>query len=101
MQAPFDPELVTAGVYLVIGPLYGLLWHRHARHVYAALAIAALILAVCAFLRSETVRTWDPHPIRHRQLVTSPAPKDDSAPSTPLAVATALRKSYRPCEKSY
>jgi hypothetical protein len=79
MQAPFDSELMTAGVYLVAVPLYGLLWHRHSRHAYAALAIAALILALCAFLRSDTVRTWEPHPSRQHQPAptNTPAPNDD------------------------
>jgi hypothetical protein len=67
MQVPIDTELVTSGVYLLVVPLYGLLWHRHIRHAYAALAIAALILAICAFLRSEPVRAWDPHPLFHSQ----------------------------------
>jgi hypothetical protein len=60
MQVPIDTELVSAGVYLVAVPLYGWLWHRHSRYCYAALSIAALILALCALLRSETVRTWEP-----------------------------------------
>jgi len=59
MQAPFDPELVTASVYVVAVPLYLLLWRRHSRQCYAGLAIAALILALCALLRSESVRAWD------------------------------------------
>jgi hypothetical protein len=67
MQAPIDTELVTAGVYVVAVPLYLLLWYRHSRHCYAALAIAALILALCALLRSESVRAWDPRPLYHHE----------------------------------
>jgi hypothetical protein len=59
MQVPFDTELVTCGVYIVAAPLYALLWRRHIRHAYAALAVAALILSLCAFLRSEMVKTWE------------------------------------------
>ncbi len=78
MQAPIDPELVTAGVYVVAVPLYLLLWHRHSRHCYAALAIAAMILAMCALLRSEPVRAWDPRPLNHRlTLPDGTAPRGD------------------------
>jgi hypothetical protein len=77
MQAPFDPELVTAGVYVVAVPLYLLLWRRHSRHCYAALAIAALILALCALLRSDAVRAWDPQPLRHQH---QPAPTSGPDP---------------------
>ena len=77
MQIPVDTELVTAGVYFVVVPLYGLLWYRHVRHAYAALAIAAIILALCALLRSETVRAWGPHPSpRHHEI----APTTPSVP---------------------
>jgi hypothetical protein len=65
MQVPIDTELLTAGVEVIVVPLYLLLWHRHIRHAYAALAIAALILALCALLRSETVRAWDPPALHH------------------------------------
>jgi hypothetical protein len=75
MQAPFDTELVAAGVYVVVVPLYLLLWRYHSRHCYAALAIAASILALCAFLRSDSVRAWDLHPLNHQY-----APMNDRDP---------------------
>ena len=65
MQAPVDPELITAGVYGVVVPVYFVLWRRHSRHCYAVLAIAALILTLCAMLKSDAVRAWDPHPLNH------------------------------------
>jgi hypothetical protein len=94
MQAPIDPELVTAGVYLLIGPLYGLLWHHHIRHAYAALAIAALILSVCALLRSETVRAWDPQPLHHPHTAPVNAPLRESDFPT-LAQAWIGRSDFR------
>jgi len=81
MQAPFDPELVTAGVYVVAVPLYLLLWRRRSPHCYAALAIAALILALCALLRSEPVRAWEPHPL-YRHI----APKSGPRPSSSFSL---------------
>ena len=69
MQSPIDPELVTAGVYLLIVPLYGLLWRGHTRQPYAGLTLAALILAVCAFIRSETVLVWDARWTKQDQLL--------------------------------
>ncbi len=65
MQAPVDPELITAGVYGVVVPVYFVLWRRHSRNCYAVLEIAALNLTLCAMLKSDAVRAWDPHPLNH------------------------------------
>lgn len=64
MQTPFDTELVTGSVYVVVVPLYLLVW-RHSRHWYVGLAFAALVLGMCALLRSETVRAWRPPSPHH------------------------------------
>src|SRR5580700_10497515 len=65
MQVPIDTELVTAGVEVIVVPLYLLLWHRHVRHAYAALAIAAALLGACALLRSDAVPAWNPPALHH------------------------------------
>ncbi|HXP05355.1 MAG TPA: hypothetical protein VN808_14630 [Stellaceae bacterium] len=78
MQVSIDTELVTAAVEVIVVPLYLLLWHRYIRHAYAALAIAALILALCALLRSDTVRAWDPPALHHHVTPTNdPEPSGD------------------------
>ena len=77
MQTPFDPELVTAGAYVVAVPAYLLLWLRHSRHCYVVLAIAATFLALAALLRCEAVRAWEPQPLYHQH---QPAPKSGPDP---------------------
>jgi hypothetical protein len=58
MQVPIDPELITFGAYLVAAPAYLLLWRRHIQHCYVALAIACLILALAALLRTAP-ESWN------------------------------------------
>src|SRR5438270_8806014 len=91
MQAPIDPELVTAGVYVIAVPLYFLLWRHHSRHCYAALAIAALILAMCALLRSESVRAWDPQPLHHRL-----TPLNDTVPRDNFSMVACVNRDQFP-----
>jgi hypothetical protein len=76
MNAPFDPELGSAAVYFFVVPVYAVLWWQHRHRCYAALAIAALILALCAVLKSEPVRAWNPPPLYHHL-----APKSGPGPS--------------------
>lgn len=52
MQHSASIEIATAATYLVVALLYAVLWQHRSRSTYAALAVAASILAVCAYLRS-------------------------------------------------
>ena len=57
MGVPIDPNLGAAAIYLVVGCIY--LRPHHGRICRVILAIAALILALCAASKSDYAHHFD------------------------------------------
>jgi hypothetical protein len=57
MGVPIDPNLGAAAIYVVISCIY--LRPRHGRGCRVILALAALILALCAAAKSDYLRNFE------------------------------------------
>jgi hypothetical protein len=85
-----DPNLGAAAVYAVIACIY--LRREHGKACRIILAAAALILAVCAAAKSDSVRGWH----LHRLVASASGPHAGGTPAFPLSGHAVLKNSTVP-----